>query len=58
MDKLARMPEKDVRLHTRFMMEKCLPGGGWGMGTGNSVPNYIPAGNFLAMIEETMTYRP
>jgi uroporphyrinogen decarboxylase len=36
----------------RLMMEKCAPGGGWAMGTGNSVPEYVPVENFLTMVEE------
>ena len=52
MDKLCRMKEEEVRAHTRFLIEKCAHGGGWALGTGNSVANYIPARNFLAMLEE------
>jgi len=54
MDKLCRMSEGEVRRHTRFLIERCAPGGGWALGTGNSVANYVPAGNFLAMLEETL----
>jgi len=52
MDKIARVSEEEVRQHTRLLMEKCAPGGGWALGTGNTVANYIPVGNFLAMLEE------
>jgi uroporphyrinogen decarboxylase len=48
------MTEDEVRKHTRFMIDSCAAGGGWAMGTGNSVTDYIPAANFLAMVEETM----
>ena len=51
-DRICRMSEDEVRAHTRFMIERCAPGGGWALGTGNSVANYIPVGNFLAMVEE------
>ena len=30
----------------------CLPGGGYCLGTGNSVANYIPLDNYLAMMDE------
>ena len=50
-DKIARMTEDEVRAHTRLMIEKCAPGGGWALGTGNSVANYVPVANFLAMLE-------
>ena len=52
MDKVSRMTEEEVRAHTRFLVERCAPGGGWALGTGNSVANYVPVGNFLAMLEE------
>ena len=52
MDKICRMSEDDVRAHTRLLIQRCAPGGGWALGTGNSVANYVPSGNFLAMMEE------
>ncbi|MFC1601624.1 uroporphyrinogen decarboxylase family protein [Candidatus Sumerlaeota bacterium] len=52
MDKICRMSEEEVRAHTRLMIDKCAPGGGWALGTGNSVANYIPVANFLAMLDE------
>ena len=52
MDKICRMSEEQVRAHTRLLIERCAPGGGWALGTGNSVANYVPVGNFLAMMEE------
>ncbi|MBM4037856.1 MAG: uroporphyrinogen-III decarboxylase-like protein [Planctomycetes bacterium] len=52
MDKLCRMSIREVRRHTRFLIERCAPGGGWALGTGNSVANYVPVGSFLAMLEE------
>ena len=55
-DKLSRMNEGEVRKHTRFLIDKCAPGGGYAMGTGNSVPEYIPVDNYLAMLEETFNY--
>ena len=52
MDKLCRMSVADVRRHARFLLEKCAPGGGWALGTGNSVANYVPVESFLAMLDE------
>lgn len=54
MHKLATMSEEEVKIHTRFMINTCAAEGGWAMGTGNSVPKYIPTRNFLAMVEETL----
>lgn len=56
MDKLSRMTEKEVRNHTRFLIDRCAPGGGWMLGSGNSVANYVPPENFLAMLEEGYLY--
>ena len=52
MDKISRMTIAEVRAHTRVLMERCAPGGGWCLGTGNTVANYIPVDNFLAMLDE------
>jgi len=52
MDKLSRMSVDEVRQHTRFLIEKCAPGGGWALGSGNSVADYVPVENLLAMLEE------
>jgi uroporphyrinogen decarboxylase len=52
MDVLARGSEERVRAYTRRCMEECAPGGGWALGSGNTVANYIPVQNFLAMLEE------
>jgi len=52
MDKISRSTVDQVREHTRLLVERCAPGGGWALGTGNSVANYVPVDNFLAMLEE------
>jgi uroporphyrinogen decarboxylase len=36
----------------RDTLEKCHKGGGYCLGTGNSVANYIPLENYLAMLDE------
>ncbi len=51
-DFLCRASEDEVRAYTRRTIENCAPGGGWALGTGNSVANYIPVGNYLAMLDE------
>jgi len=52
MHKIATMSVEEVRRHTRRLIEKCAPGGGWALGTGNSVANYVPTENYLAMLDE------
>jgi len=41
----------EVRQRTRQVLERCMPGGGFALGTGNSVANYVPVQNYLAMLE-------
>jgi uroporphyrinogen decarboxylase len=51
-DVLARHTPDEVRQYTRMILDACAPGGGFAMGTGNSVTNYIPVENYAAMLEE------
>lgn len=51
MDFLCRATPDQVREYTRRVLEACMPGGGYALGTGNSVANYIPLENYLAMLE-------
>lgn len=55
-DFLCRADEKDIRRRVRETLEVCQPGGGYCLGTGNSVANYIPLGNYLAMLDEGRLY--
>ena len=57
MDVLCRANEKDLRTYTRKIIEDCAPGGGWALGTGNTVANYVPLRNYLAMLDEGRTFR-
>ena len=52
MDFLCRAKEEDLRKRVRQTLEVCMPGGGYCLGTGNSVANYIPLENYLIMLEE------
>lgn len=49
---LASATPDEVRAYTRNVIEQCAPGGGWTLGSGNSLANYIPIPNFLAMLQE------
>lgn len=53
MDLLARGSAGDVKIRTRQILEHCAPGGGYCMGTGNSVANYLNIENYYAMLDET-----
>ena len=52
MDVLCRSSEDEVRAYTRRLIEECAPGGGWALGSGNTVANYVPVQNYLAMLDE------
>ncbi len=51
MDTLARGREADVVTRTTRILEHCAPRGGYACGSGNSIANYVPVGNYLAMVE-------
>jgi uroporphyrinogen decarboxylase len=55
-DKLARLPEAELRAYVRRILEECAPGGGYLLGSGNSVANYIPAESYLAMLDEGVRF--
>jgi len=53
MDLLARGTEEQVRRRTRDVLAACASQGtGYCLGTGNTVANYIPRQNYLAMLDE------
>lgn len=56
MDKLCRLDEPALRAHVRSVIDKCLPGGRFALGSGNTVANYVPLGNYFAMVEEGLNY--
>ncbi len=55
-DFLCRSDEKAIRARVRKTLDACQPGGGYCLGTGNSVANYIPLDNYLAMLDEGRLY--
>ncbi len=55
-DFLCRADESAIRKRVRSTLDTCLPGGGYCLGTGNSVANYIPLDNYLTMIDEGRLY--
>ena len=51
-DFLCRANQEQIRHRVRETLEACMPGGGYCLGTGNSVANYIPLDNYLTMLDE------
>ncbi len=57
-DFLCRADEAAIRARVRDTLEVCTKGGGYVLGTGNSVANYIPLDNYLAMLDEGRKFSP
>lgn len=51
-DLLARGEGGAVRSRVREILAKVAPGGGFALGSGNSLANYVRIGNVLAMLDE------
>lgn len=55
-DVLTRGSEEDVVRRTDEVLQACAPKGSYAAGTGNSVTNYIPVDNYLAMVETVYSF--
>jgi uroporphyrinogen decarboxylase len=53
-DILASAAPEQVRAKTRFLIETCGARGRYAVGSGNSVPSYIPVENYLSMVDEAL----
>ena len=56
MDLLARGDEKSIRNKTREYLDACMQGGGYFLGSGNWVTEYVPVDNYLYMLDEARRY--
>ena len=52
MDILSRGAPAQVRARTTEVLQARMPGGGYALGSGNTVANYVPLENYFAMLEE------
>ena len=48
-DAVCRLPEKEMRKYIEDVIGACSGHGGFAFGSGNSIPDYVPAGQFLRM---------
>ena len=55
-DFLCRSDEAAIRHRVRDTLDICQVGGGYCLGTGNTVANYIPVDSYLAMVDEGRLY--
>jgi len=51
-DVICRSTEDEVRAYARQKIEQCFADGYWALGTGNSLTNYMPVENYIAVLEE------
>jgi uroporphyrinogen decarboxylase len=51
-DFLCTADESRIRARVRRTLDACHPGGGYCLGSGNSVTNYIPLQSYLTMLDE------
>jgi uroporphyrinogen decarboxylase len=57
MDFLARKSPEEVKLRARKLLEKTFDTGGFALGSGNSIPDFVPVENYLAMIRAAVDFR-
>lgn len=50
MDMLTRSSLGDVQEYVTRVLNECKPGGGYCLGSGNSIANFVPLENYLAML--------
>ena len=53
-DFLCRSTPEAVRARSRGMLDLAETRGGYALGSGNSIPEYVPQENYLAMISAAM----
>lgn len=58
LDFLCRANAKQIRQRVRRTLDACMPGGGYVLGTGNSVANYVPLDSYLTMLDEGRQWTP
>ena len=51
-DVICRSSLDDLRAYTRRHIEECFADGYWALGTGNSLTDYMPVENYIAVLEE------
>ncbi len=52
MDRLCRLPEHELRTYIHHILDECMPGGRYMLGSGNSISNYVPLENYFLMLSE------
>ncbi|GAF91939.1 unnamed protein product, partial [marine sediment metagenome] len=53
-DVLTRRTPRQIRAYVRKLIDQCAPGGRFAVGSGNSIPDYVPVENYMTMIDEAL----
>ncbi len=56
-DFLAKADEEAIRKYVKKIMDACMSEGKFAIGSGNSIPNYIPVKNYLIMLDEALSWQ-
>ncbi len=56
-DVICQQDERTIKAYVREILDHCEGRGGIAFGTGNSVPDYVPASGYIAMVEAVREYR-
>jgi len=56
--KLCTYSKEELRPYVESIVDECMAGGGYALGTGNSVANYIPIENYMTMLEVGAAWSP
>lgn len=51
-NRLSSSTPEEIRNHTRFLLDEVGGSGRYALGSGNSIPEYVPVANYLAMLDE------
>ncbi len=51
LDKLCRLPADELQRYVTSVMSECAVGGGYALGSGNSIPNYVSVQNYETMLK-------
>jgi uroporphyrinogen decarboxylase len=50
-DFICRRSKEEIREYTIKHIEQCFYDGFWALGTGNSLPDYMPVDNYITVLE-------
>lgn len=56
-DAVCRLPEAEMEAYIKDVVSKSVGHGGFAFGSGNSIPSYVPAQQFLTMNRIVRTIR-